>query len=259
MVSLGQPPSENAGDDTTGTAPDKTTYRDPSGPIFSMYITRAQKFDRKDVENWKGGADNALVFIGLFSSTVATFISISYPSLRPDPNTITQSLLAQISQQLSNANHTNTNGINSALVPSIEPFSPPASAVFVNSVWFLSLALSLICAIMATLLQQWARRYLQIVGQNHPPHVRAHIREYFSQGARNFVIFGVVELLPGIFSVCVLLFFAGLVVFAHLASQVVAYFTLAIVGFFDISYLAVTLMPFIFHGCPYSTPLTSVL
>ena len=181
---------------------------------------------------------------------------MSYPSLQQDPNVVTQSLLAQISQQLSSAN---SNGSISPPTLSIETFSPSASVVFVNSVWFLSLVLSLTCALMATLLQQWARRYLQIVRQNHPPHIRAHIREYFYQGARRFRIFGLVELLPTLLIVAVLLFFAGLVVFAFLTNNTVAYTTLAIVGFCFLSYIALTLMPLVFHDSPYCTPLTSAL
>ena len=194
--------------------------------------------------------------IGLFSSTVATFIALSYPSLKQDPNVVTQSLLAQISQQLSSAN---ANGLSPPTTPTQSPFSPSASVVFINSVWFLSLVLSLTCALIATLLQQWARRYLQMVQQNHPPHIHAHIREYFYQGARRFGIFGLVELLPSLLIVSVLLFFAGLVVFAFLANHTVANITLSIVGFCFLSYIVFTLMPLIFHDCPYWTPLTSVL
>ena len=195
--------------------------------------------------------------IGLFASTVATFIAISYPSLKQDPNVVTQSLLAQISQQLSSAN--STSSISTAFPTIQSPFSPSASVVFINSVWFLSLVLSLTCALMATLLQQWARRYLQIVRQNHPPHIRANIREYFYQGARRFGIFGLVELLPSLLIIAVLLFFAGLVVFAFQADDTVAYTTLAIVGFCFLLYIALTLIPLVFHDCPYCTPLTSVL
>ncbi|KAN0132424.1 hypothetical protein V8E53_009850, partial [Lactarius tabidus] len=244
-------------DNTIGTAPDDTTYSDASGRIFNLYTTRAQKLDHENVENWKDGADSILVFIGLFSSTVATFIAISYPGLRQDPNVVTQSLLAQISRQLSGAN---ANGsISPASLPTQSPFSPSASVVFINSVWFLSLVLSLTCALMATLLQQWARRYLQIVRQNHPPHIRAHIREYFYQGARKFGLFGLAELLPSLLIISVLLFFAGLVVFAFLGNHTVAKFTLAIVGFCFLSYISFTLMPLVFHDCPYWTPLTTVL
>ena len=188
---------------------------------------------------------------------MATFISISYPTLQQDPNLTTHFLLAQISQQLSNAN---TNNTSNHLGPSIQlPFSPSTSVVFVNTVWFLSLVISLICALLATLLQQWARRYLEVVERNNPPHIRAHIREFFSRGVRKFVVIGIVDLLPFLFSVSIFLFFAGLVVFAFLANQTVAYFTLAIVGILSLSYLSLTLMPFIFHDCPYYTPLTPVL
>ena len=196
--------------------------------------------------------------IGLFSSAVATFIAISYPSLQQDPNVVTQSLLAQIvAQQLSSAN---SNGLIPPTTPTTgTPFSPSTSVVFVNSVWFLSLVLSLTCALMSTLLQQWARRYLQMVRQNHPPEIRAHIREYFYQGARRFGIFGLVELLPSLIVIAVLLFFAGLVVFAFLANHTVAHITLSIVEFCFLLYIVFTLMPLIFHDCPYCTPLTSVL
>ncbi|KAH9173713.1 hypothetical protein EDB89DRAFT_684384 [Lactarius sanguifluus] len=247
-----QDPSREAGDDTT--APKKTTYSDPSGAIFSMYITRALKFDDENVENWKGGADSILVFTGLFSSTVATFISMSYPNLQQDPNFATRSILAQISQQLSNVTN---NGISPAASPSNK--GPSASVVFVNSVWFLSLVLSLTCALIATLLQQWARRYLQMIQRNHAPHVRAHIREYFYRGAHKFRIFGLVEALPFLILISVLLFFTGLVVFAFPTNHTVAFVTLAIVAICLILYIALTLMPLIHHGCPYYTSFTSLL
>jgi hypothetical protein len=77
-------------------------------------------------------------------------------------------------------------------------------------------------------------------------------------GARKFGIFGFVEVLPLLLLVSVFLFFAGLVVFTFRGNHVVAYFTLAIVGFCTLSYFSLTLLPFFFHDCPYQTPLTSV-
>ncbi|KAH8978315.1 hypothetical protein EDB86DRAFT_3054053 [Lactarius hatsudake] len=203
-MSAQQHPSQNgAGDDTK-----ETTYSDPSGAIFSMYTARASKFDDKGMEDCKGATENALIFSGVFSSAVATFISMSYPKLQQDPNVITHSLLAQISQQLFNAT------TSPAASPFIQTsFSPSASVVFVNSVWFLSLVLSLTAAILATFLQQGARRYLQEVQRDHEPHVRAHVQEYFSSGARRFRIFRLLEVLPLLLLVSLLLFFAGLVVF----------------------------------------------
>ncbi|KAH9010038.1 hypothetical protein EDB85DRAFT_1880787 [Lactarius pseudohatsudake] len=219
-----------------------------------MYLTHASKFDDEDVENWMGGADGILIFTGLFSSTVASLIALSYPSLQPVPNTTVESLLAQISQQLPNATD---NGISPTASPSAQ--SSFKWVVFVNSAWFFSLVLSLTCALIATLLQQWVRRYRQMIQRNHPPHVRAHIREYFSRGVRRFHIFGLVETLPLLLLSSVFLFFAGLIAFAFLANRIVGGITAAIVGFCFFSYIALTLMPLKYHDCPYHTPFTSLI
>ncbi|KAH9053000.1 hypothetical protein EDB83DRAFT_1189560 [Lactarius deliciosus] len=245
-----EPPSQNAADTaTTDSGPDA---------LFSMYITRVIKLeDEKNVKNWEGGADSILIFTGLFSSTVATFIALSYPSLQQDPNITTQLLLAQISQQLSN---TTIGGANSTVDPSLQiSYVPPTSVVFINSVWFLSLVLSLTCAFMATLLQQWARRYIQIVQRKYAPLHYARVHEFFSGGAQKFGVSVFVESLPLILLLSVFLFFTGLVVFAFRSNHTVAYFTLSIVGICALSYIAFTLMPLFFYDCPYQTPLTPVI
>ncbi|KAI9434951.1 hypothetical protein H4582DRAFT_1818035, partial [Lactarius indigo] len=244
-------PSQKTGDDITTSG--ETTYSDPFEAIFSLYLIRASKFDNEDVENWEGGANGILLFTGLFSSTVASLIAISYPTLQPGPNAAVESLLANISQQLcTTVNCTGFPASPSTQNPST--FSPPALAVFVNSAWFLSLVLSLTCALIATLLQQWARRYRQMIQRNHPPHVRAHIREYFSRGARRFGIFGLVETLPLLLLLSVFLFFAGLSAFAFLANHIVMYFTAVAASICFLSYNCLTLMPLKHHDCPYHTP-----
>ncbi|KAI9449820.1 hypothetical protein BJY52DRAFT_1359340, partial [Lactarius psammicola] len=230
----------------------QSSHPDPFGVILSLYAARARHLDDETVEHWRRGADGILVFTGVFSSTVATFIAMSYPNLQQDPNVTTQSLLAQISQQLSSAT---TNGTSPAPSPPTQSsFSPSAPVVFVNSVWFLSLVLSLTCALIATLMQQWALRYRRIVQRNQGPLVRIIIQDYFSRAARKFRIFEFVDALTLLLAVSVFLFFAGLVVFAFLANRIVAYTILTTVGFCTLSYIALTLMPFISHDCPYYTP-----
>ncbi|KAF8486401.1 hypothetical protein DFH94DRAFT_713162, partial [Russula ochroleuca] len=224
---------------------EKTTYSDSSGAIFSMYITRAEKFDEENAENWKGGADGILVFAGLFASTVAQFISSSFQSLQQDPNSITQSLLSQISKQLPGS----LNSTTTAASPPVnaDSFKPPASAVLV---------LSMTYALLATLIQQWARRYLQLTRRNYPPHIRAHIREYFALGADRFRVSTLVEALPALLIISVLLFFSGLVVFTFRANNIVAFITLAIVASCSLWYLALSLAPLLFHDSPYQTSLS---
>ena len=192
---------------------------------------------------------------GLFASTVTQLLSSSYQGLQKNPNVITQSLLAQISQQLSGLPNSTTTGIPS--IDAQDSFKPPVSVIFVNSVWIVSLVLSLTCALMATFLQQWTRRYLRLTQRRYPPHLRAHIREYFVRGADRFRISALVDVLATPIVISVLLFFSGLVVFAFIGNNIVAFTTLAIVAFCTLSYLALTLAPLIFHGCPYQTPLST--
>ena len=68
--------------------------------------------------------------------------------------------------------------------------------VWVNALWFLSLVISLTCALLATLLQQWARRYLKVTQPRYSPHKRARIRAFFAEGVDKFLLPWAVEALP---------------------------------------------------------------
>ncbi|KAJ7578606.1 hypothetical protein C8J56DRAFT_968557, partial [Mycena floridula] len=92
--------------------------------------------------------DGILLFAALFSAVVTAFIIESYKLLSPDPAALTLLILYQISQQLANGSQT----IAFLPNPSQIPFSPSTPAVLTNIFWFLSLALSLTCALAATLI-----------------------------------------------------------------------------------------------------------
>ncbi|KAI0260849.1 hypothetical protein BC834DRAFT_960384, partial [Gloeopeniophorella convolvens] len=189
----------------------ETNFTDGSGAIFSFFLERAEKEDDKMTENWKGDADGILVFTGLFSATVAGFLSISLQSLTQNSQDTSAFYLAHL-YQLSAAE----NGSASITLPPLSDpssFSPSTSDVWVNVLWFLSLIISLTCALLATLLQQWARRYLRLTRPANVPHKRARIRNYLKEGVDKFYLPSVVEALPGLLHASVFLFFAGLSVF----------------------------------------------
>ncbi|KAJ6602984.1 hypothetical protein B0H10DRAFT_1822835 [Mycena sp. CBHHK59/15] len=138
-----------------------------------------EKYDRALVESWRSNMDGMLLFAGLFSASLTAFIIESYQTLSPDTGAATVILLAQISQQLV----ASANG--SALVVSQPaPFDPPATAVVCNALWFISLGLSLRCALVATLLEQWARDYLHKANLRSAPFIRARIFSYLYYGLK---------------------------------------------------------------------------
>ncbi|KAH9071448.1 hypothetical protein EDB83DRAFT_2203835, partial [Lactarius deliciosus] len=221
---------------------------------WSIYLTEAEKQDSEVTESWKGDTDGILVFTGLFSATVAGFIVESYKKLSPDSSDTTNALLAQISVQLVNI----SNGIPLAGVAaqSSHPFKPTASAVRVNVLWFLSLVLSMNCALSATLMQQWARRYQELAQRRGAFHRRGRMRAYIFDGISRFGMARAIATMPTLLHTSVFLFFAGLVEFLFPIYTPVAYTTLGCIVVFALAYGVLTILPNIYLNCPYATPLS---
>ncbi|KAH8977992.1 hypothetical protein EDB86DRAFT_2784059, partial [Lactarius hatsudake] len=98
--------------------------------LWSMYLTEAEKQDTEVIGSWKGDTNGILVFTGLFSATVASFLVESYKTLSPDPGDTTNALLAQISVQL--VSISNGTPLADVTAPSNQTFKPSPSAVRVN-------------------------------------------------------------------------------------------------------------------------------
>jgi len=139
------------------------------------------------------------------------------------------------------------------------PFSPPRYAIWVNSLWFLSLVISLTCALLAILLHQWARRYASITQPpRSSPHKRARIRTFYSDGVDDMQLSWVVEsLLPTLLHLTLFLFFTGLLIFLFNIDHTVFGAVAGWVGFSTAMYACVTLLPIVRHDSPYYTPLSS--
>lgn len=232
-------------------------YGDSSDKLFSIYLSQADKFDKEQSESWKGDTEGILVFTGLFSATVAAFIIESYKQLQPNSSDTTVLLLAQISQQLAALSNGTSISIPSTL-PS-QTFRPSTSAVRVNTLWFLSLTLSLTCALLATLMQQWVRRYLQVSQRWYAPYKRARVRTFFAEGVERFGLPRAVEALPALLHASVFLFFAGLVDFLVNINHKVAVSLLSAVAIGASAYFLCTALPLMYPNSPYQTPLTTLL
>ena len=193
---------------------------------------------------------------GLFSATVAAFIIESYQNLSPNSSDTTNALLAQISQQLVNVS--NGTPLTNVAAQRSQPFTPTASAVRVNVLWFLSLTLSLSCALSATLIQQWARRYREFAQRRGAFHRRGRMRAYIFDGVDRFGMARAVATMPTLLHISVFLFFAGLVEFLFPVHSAVACATLGCIVVFALAYANLTILPNIYHSCPYDTPLSGL-
>ncbi|KAI0058360.1 hypothetical protein BV25DRAFT_1919412 [Artomyces pyxidatus] len=229
---------------------------DSSGPLWSVYLSQADKRDKELSESWEGDTQGILVFTGLFSATISGFILESYQDLTPDPNDSVITLLSQISQQLAVAS--NGTGATPPFVPSQRPFRPSTSSIRVNTLWFLSLTISLTCALAATLMQQWARQYFLSSHRHSSPHKRARVRAYLYEGVERFGLMRVVQSIPTLLHISVFLFFIGLIDWLFSINDTVASILSAFIALCALAYVLLTALPIIHINTPYRTPLSTI-
>ncbi|KAI0295596.1 hypothetical protein B0F90DRAFT_1144206 [Multifurca ochricompacta] len=230
-------------------------YVDSSAQLWAVVIKEGEKYDETLVEKWKGDMDGILIFTGLFSATVSAFIIDGYKYLSRNSNDTTVQLLTQITQQLS------ASATGSVPPPpfTLPPFNYPSSMLKVNILWFLSLGLSVSCALAATLIQQWARNYLLTTRLPSSPQRRARVRTYLFQGLHKFRLDSIVNTVPILLHASVFLFFTGLVEFLFQITNTVAYIFLSFVIVCAIVYIGLTLLPLFYRDCPYRTPMSGPL
>ncbi|KAF7979152.1 hypothetical protein HWV62_43401 [Athelia sp. TMB] len=220
--------------------------------MWSLYLAEADKVDGARMENWKSDMDAILIFSGLFSAVIAAFIIESYQNLQQDPADVTILLLAQISMQLA----ANASASVPALSPAAIPFRPNKSMQAINTFWFLSLSLSLTCALLATLVQQWARQYLQVVRTLKGKKDRAALRAYVAQGHERYHARQLVKAMPALLHASLFLFLVGLAVFLYTINMIVASVAVLPTVLLLAIYIYITYLSTRDLDCPYQTPLS---
>jgi hypothetical protein len=180
---------------------------------------------------------------------------VTVQDLRPNSQDTSAFYLGNIFELLADPNATRTLIPSSVSKP--PPFSPPGYAIWVNSLWFLSLVISLTCALLATSLQQWSRRYIRVAQPARcSPEKRARMRAFFAEGVDKMHIPWAVEGLPTLLHLSVFLFFGGLVVFLFNVNHAVFSSVILWIGLFSIMYGLITVMPIVRHDSPYYAPLS---
>ncbi|KAJ6533614.1 hypothetical protein B0H19DRAFT_1272259 [Mycena capillaripes] len=219
--------------------------------LWAVYISEAEKYDKRLVESWKSDMQGMLIFAGLFSASLTAFLIESYKTLNVDSGDATVQLLARISQQL----EASANG-SPFPVPQPKSFTPTTASVVCNMLWFISLGLSLACALIATLLDQWARDFLHRSEIRSAPLIRARIFSYLYYGLKRFNMHTIVEIIPLLLHTSLFLIFAGLVAFLIPVNPIMTAIAALILLTVATIYSILTLLPLRYFDCPYRTPLS---
>jgi hypothetical protein len=129
----------------------------------------------------------------------------------------------------------------------------------VNILWFFSLTLSVACALAATLVQQWARKYLLTTQNTSSPQRQARVRTYLFQGVLRFRLSTIATAVPFLLHASVFLFLAGLIEFLFHINRVLAWVLLGWICIGVKIYLVFTVLPLCYRDCPYMTPMSGLL
>ncbi|KAH9962310.1 hypothetical protein BGW80DRAFT_1180861, partial [Lactifluus volemus] len=221
--------------------------------MWSKYMFRAQKYDERVAQAWQKDSEGVLLFTALFSVIVGAFVIESLKRLSPDSGDETVNLLGDISKQLYQF------GNNMTVEPpkDREPFSPDHRMIWVNALWLISLVFAIGSALTATLMQQWARRYIQVPAETLSSQSdQARVRSYLFLGSQKYYMPHAVALTIALLHASVFMFFSGLVIFILAINSTIAHTVLITAGVFTLAYLILTILPCFTHDCPYGTPMS---
>lgn len=138
-------------------------------------------------------------------------------------------------------------------------FTSSSRDIWLNSLWFTSLALTLVTALAAGFIKQWLNYYsADITGSS--PKVRAITRQYRYRGLMIWGVPPIIEALPILMNTSLFLFFVGLVLYTRdLSGTTDTMWTLVAVTLASFTaYVLSSLFPLWNPQCQYKTSLTKV-
>jgi len=120
---------------------------------------------------------------------------------------------------------------NRTIEPYVAPvFSPPPYAVAVNALFFASLAVVLVAAVLCMLVKGWIRELDRKLRRIPDLRKRAVIKELREQGMLRWWLPQLITILPSLLVLSLLLFFIGLTVYLFYIHQLPAFLSISIFG-----------------------------
>jgi hypothetical protein len=182
---------------------------------------------------------NRKIQTGLFAATVGGLLTVSIQDLKPDFQRVSAFYLENIYQVLGNPNASHI----SASYPLATPpeFSPPRYAIWVNSLWFLSLLISISGAAFVSLVQHWVYRYIAVTQQPFKtPDQRARTRAFFANRPWGPYVNWGSDRSPFYLHLSIFLFMTGCTIYLFNVNRAVFYAVICWITIFATTYLIVT-------------------
>ncbi|TFY56199.1 hypothetical protein EVG20_g9023 [Dentipellis fragilis] len=164
---------------------------EPNARVWKVYLDEAKMVDDDMVEAWRETIDILLVFAGLFSAVVTTFLVQSSQSLQPNYSQVSAMLLTElVGLQRAMASGISVSSVAMSAQNATSGFEATTSDQWVNRLWFISLTFSLATALMAVLVKQWLQYYVSPISGTGKE--KAHIHHFRFTGLEKWHVAGIV-------------------------------------------------------------------
>ncbi|KAI9457063.1 hypothetical protein F5148DRAFT_1287770 [Russula earlei] len=244
--------------------PESQDFDSGANTLWTLFKNETQSHDEARIQRLKDDMDGVLIFAGLFSAALTSFIIDSKGNLKVNPADqmvyyLQQNvaMLAQISTQISSIAPQII--IPSSLPPPYPAFNASSSDIRVNAFWFMSLIFSLSAALLAILVQQWVRNYMHVFQRYSDPLKSARLRQYLHEGSEKWYMPVVAEALPGLLHVSLFLFFVGLGDFVLNINITVGQSTIVPIGLCGSLYVFAIFAPVMYPQSPYQNSFSGLV
>jgi Family of unknown function (DUF6535) len=181
-------------------------------------------------------------------------LAVTVLDLKPNPQDTSAFYLENIYKlQL----HADTNPSQPPTEVTPPPFSPQNYVIIVNTLWFLSLTIGLTSAMLALMLQQWARYLRDAQNLGHTPHDTARIHAFFARGVDRLGFSWVSDVMTFLIHTSLFLFFTGLLIYLFNINRTIFYFVVGWIAVAATVYLIITISPMVWADSPYYSPFSS--
>ena len=127
-----------------------------------------------------------------------------------------------------------------------------------NIYWFISLVSSLSAALLATLVQRWARDHMHVFRRYAHPLKIARIRQFLHEGVERWHMLAIAEGVPGLIHISLFLFFIGLADFLWNTYAIVGIITAVPVALIAMLYIFSTVISVKNPQSPFRTSFTGL-
>ncbi|KAG5728448.1 Integrin-linked protein kinase [Termitomyces sp. T112] len=218
--------------------------------VWNVYLDERENYDAAMIQSFRNIVDNLLTFATLFAGIVATFVVTTASELAPDDTPIIAALLVENNQLLRAAG--NSTSLNAVPPASLNLGGPTLIDLWVNGLFFTSLALSLLTALATVLVKQWLQSYTLLIPGTAKD--RALVSHFRFEGFVRWHLPTIVESLPLILHGSLALFLAGFALYAFQLFRPICWTIVGISAIAFIFYFGSFLLPAFFADCPYYVP-----